>query len=211
MWWGSLVATVGLVGAWGTGYARLLHVAWKFGEIVPPRSGTVIPGDPEADRWVFRARSVSFTTFRGRLQMAHSEYRSIDATREGLDRWVSGRSAWGGWDVINLPASIVTSQSDPGTFIRGLADWRVGAGFVGDVGVFLTGSKGEVIRVVEAPFWLLTVLAAAPGLIVWRRAARLAGRLRRGECVHCGYPLAAGAGVCTECGRPAGDGGRLPG
>lgn len=203
LWWGSLVAvSVGVVGL-GVGCWRFLHVAWRFGSVVPPRSSAPVAEDPEADLWVFRARSVSVMTFRGQLQLARSEYRSIDATREGLDRWVSGPSPWGGWEVINIPASIITRQSDPGTFFRGAGDWRVDAGVAGAVGVFLTGSKGEVVRVVEAPFWVLTLAAAVPGVVVWRRAARLAVRLRRGDCPRCGYAMGASGAVCPECGRRA--------
>lgn len=216
VWWGSLLTTVVLAAGWVAGAFRLLHVGWKFGAVVPPRSAAPLAEDPEASEWVFRARSVSFLTFRGQLELAHSEYHSLDATREGLDRW----KTWTGWEVLNLPASIVGAADDAGTFVRGIGDWRVDAGWLGAAGVSRRGRMGEVIHVVEAPFWLLTVLAAAPGLVVWRRAARLAGRIRRGDCVHCGYPRAGGGagggggGVCPECGREphgVGGGGKLPG
>ena len=198
VWWGSLVAVVvGVVGL-GVGYLRLLNVGWKFGAIEEPRSAVPVAGDPEADQWVFRARRVSVMTYGGQLQLASSEYRAPDATREGLERW----STWGGWDVVSFPAASITSRTELGSFFRGVADWRVDAGVVGAVGIYENGRGGEEVRVGEAPFWPLVLMAAVPGVVVWRRARRLAGRQRRGECVRCGYPLPAGVASCPECGAP---------
>jgi hypothetical protein len=58
-------------------------------------------------------------------------------------------------------------------------------------------------RVVTAPLWALP-LAVMP-FAMWsgwqvQRARRRARRLRRGECVHCGYDLRATPGQCPECG-----------
>jgi hypothetical protein len=69
--------------------------------------------------------------------------------------------------------------------------------------------KAGGYKVPVEPRWsgllLNTSLYAAPfaGLLVVWPASRRARRLRRGECVNCGYRL-AGLAVCPECGNAPG-------
>lgn len=72
-------------------------------------------------------------------------------------------------------------------------------------------AAGTTVTVVTAPLWAFPV--AVTPLVGWsawqvRRARRRAGRLRRGECVRCGYDLRATPGRCPECGND--DGARGP-
>ena len=54
------------------------------------------------------------------------------------------------------------------------------------------------------PWWLATVVVAAPWTLTLRKPVRRALRRHRGFCVACGYDLRGneGAQTCSECGNP---------
>lgn len=76
-------------------------------------------------------------------------------------------------------------------------------GFTYSTGVSPPPNPGGTARVVTVPLWAFPV-AVLP-FVTWsawhiHRARRTAGRLRRGECLRCGYDLRATPGRCPECG-----------
>src|SRR4051794_8922348 len=68
-----------------------------------------------------------------------------------------------------------------------------------------TSNMALLLRVAGAPMWMIAlILGIAPALAsgMWlRRNTRRARRLRRGQCIGCGYDLRATADRCPECGR----------
>jgi hypothetical protein len=136
---------------------------------------------------------VTFTVniYKWTVTASRSEYLSLAAKPEELDNWKD----WGGWERHSVPTNTIRGFPDPGRFFRGGLDWRVMG-----VGVYRGASRGEEAAVVEVPCWLIILGAAVPVALAWRAERRIAGRLRRGECVRCGYPLPAGAAACPECG-----------
>lgn len=54
---------------------------------------------------------------------------------------------------------------------------------------------------VSVPWFELALASAIPIWIWFSRIAKRRRRLRRGQCLHCGYDLRASAGICPECGN----------
>jgi hypothetical protein len=55
-------------------------------------------------------------------------------------------------------------------------------------------------RLVQVPFWSLTLATAVLPLFVWLRGRRRRRRLVKFACAECGYDMRASPGRCPECG-----------
>jgi hypothetical protein len=68
-------------------------------------------------------------------------------------------------------------------------------------GIWTNGSTDYYLWAIYVPCWFAAALLGLPGarwVAGWARRGR---RMRRGECVECGYDLRASGERCPECGE----------
>lgn len=96
-----------------------------------------------------------------------------------------------GWPVVCLTAWKEGAAASEHSYVV-VQGWSASSG---DIWLPATPAWGGLV--VNTAFWSAAwwLVLAAP------RQIRRRGRLRRGECVRCGYDLRGGGGVCPECGR----------
>jgi hypothetical protein len=94
--------------------------------------------------------------------------------QQAIDEGASSRN--GAW--LEDGANVIES----GVLSRGRV---IVSGYVWNVGVVIVG--------------VVTLIALWMSSVAWVRVRRSASRLRRGECVRCGYSM-EGVGACPECG-----------
>lgn len=110
----------------------------------------------------------------------------------------------------SLTADPGTLRTDEGEVLYTLVykDWPqrhelLGFGFAASNKGDLTLDGKPTVVAAVVPHWFAAGLTFLPAAWWFRNAVRRRRRAKRGQCLHCGYPLAGAAGPCPECGRLA--------
>jgi hypothetical protein len=75
-------------------------------------------------------------------------------------------------------------------------------GFIAGIGTSLWGAPTGYYAFAGAPAWLIWPLTIVVPARWTGRQFRRHRRVRRGECLNCGYDLRASTDRCPECGQP---------
>jgi hypothetical protein len=145
--------------------------------------------------WSIDVVTLSASVSDGGLSLRRSVYQSLwDKEPAAAD--VEGFSKNDGWDAISTSTANKTPDMLDRVFYNGIGNWRIGG-----LGVYESAGGASLHKTIAAPLWLLAVLAGLPAAWIARVTLRRARRLRRGQCVYCGYDLSEAKFVCPECGR----------
>lgn len=168
--------------AWAWSYSRAGTAG--FGHIESVGEGAVMC------KWVIESRDGGVSLWRRRDS-------AIDPNL--VEDWRS-RPGWGaGW-------SFAPNNSREYPFSRIPAGLMARIGFqLNDVSWTAPPVAACRLTSVTFPYWFAIGVVVLSPLIAATRAARRGRRIRRGECVHCGYDLRGSGGRCPECGAPSMD------
>ena len=157
-------------------------------------SGTLARNDSIADgqmgAWDYTLTTWSLQTYPHGFRFVRGTYLSVMEQADQKDRFVRQL----GWEVHRFPSSVIAGGRAP-FFANEPTNWRV-LGF----GTGTATLSGQTSRIVDVPYWLFVLLLGTPVTLWAYRERTFRLRLRRGQCLACGYQLDLQMTKCPECG-----------
>ncbi len=145
--------------------------------------------------WSIDVVTLAADVSNGVLTLRRSLYTSLqdhDPTPEEVAAFAGND----GWHTVSTSSANRKAETLDRMFFDAPTNWR----FMG-LGLYESAGGASTHKTIEAPLWLLALLAFTPAAWIVHRALRRRKRFRRGQCVYCGYDVSKAMLVCPECGK----------